>query len=198
MSDLNMEHLKTVANAVEPQFWTVDDDVSAGVIIIEQDGSRLQMICEVSKELDNSGTDVAEYIATFDPITVLDLLNHVDSLKNDVNRLERKKTTISDLAGANHRWKLEKIATLTARAETAERELEELRKTERIRDEAKVPPTVDSHKVVLHHEVGRIVWVKSLIQKRIFESSQKIMATADKKIADAKTMKEQKGWWQRG
>lgn len=130
MSTPDMEHLRTVTTAVEPQFWAVERGSSGDLLIIEEGSSEKQTICKISPELDNTGDDVAEYIAALDPSTVLELIAEVDRLQKENEWLQRKKATIADLARANHCWHRNKLKELTERAEKAEREVSELRKLE--------------------------------------------------------------------
>lgn len=130
MSTPDMEHLRTITTAVEPQFWAVERGSNGDLLVIEEGSSEKQTICKISPELDNAGVDVAEYIASLDPSTVLELIAEIDRLQKENEWLQRKKSTISDLARANHRWHRNKLKELTERAEKAEREVSELRKLE--------------------------------------------------------------------
>jgi len=95
MTPIDTKHLRTVANAATPKSWSrivgkkgdgtaasqheqVISDDCVGVVMIEHDGSV-------------EGNQNAHHIATFDPPTIIALLDRLEELDRKVEMLETPK-----------------------------------------------------------------------------------------------------------
>lgn len=120
MSD-NLKALRKIAEQATPGPWEMYD--------ANEDSDHAPLWCVANDEFHNPSGDEdaewiavevhtgdkpdAEFIATFDPPTVLALIEEID-------RLQSENVTLAGLAKARREWNKKKHAELTARLEQAE------------------------------------------------------------------------------
>ena len=115
----DLDTLRKVAEAAtlgsweaEPYLYGVDDD------------GRIRVTSPYDRGSYNLAESVlphdAEHIATFDPPTVIELIEQVEYYK-------RKNETLSALGKANHDWNMQNRADLTTRLEQAEQAIQRVR-----------------------------------------------------------------------
>lgn len=111
--DKDLDTLRKVALSATPGPWKAEPYLYG----MTGEGHRIRVTAPSNDDLHNLADDIlqedAEFIATFDPPTVLELIEQVEYCK-------RENETIAALSRASRDWNIKNRADLTARLEKAE------------------------------------------------------------------------------
>ena len=152
--DKDLDTLLKVALSATPGPWKAEPYLYG----MTGEGCRIRVTSPSTDDRHNLADDIlqedAEFIATFDPPTVIELIEQVEYYK-------RKNETLAALGKANHDWNMQNRADLTTRLGQAEQAVA------RVREAIKDAPTYDPTRGFagppddypdIHHFIGNGEW----------------------------------------